>query len=100
MGKIIFSIAYEVKPEKRTDYLALAKDMQMHLAGTKGKNYAIYENKNKKNSFSEIFVCGSKEEYDALEDDQDQVTEELVQKLEEYLIDGKMKYSTLFEVSG
>lgn len=35
------------------------------------------------------------EEYDALEDDQDETTEALVQRLEEFLEDTKMKYSTL-----
>jgi hypothetical protein len=37
------------------------------------------------------------EEYDTLEDDQDEKTEELVQRLEPFLRSGKMKYVTLIE---
>jgi hypothetical protein len=82
-------------PDKREEYISIANEMKAHLIGTRGKNYAIFEQKNKKNSFSEIFFCNSREEYDQLEDDQDEKTEELVSKLET-LVDGKMKYSTLF----
>jgi len=95
MAKVIFTISYDVHPEKRDEYLALAKEMKSHLAGNRGKDYAIYEHKTKKNSFSEVFVCGSKEEYDQLEDDQDEKTEELVSRLEGLLSNGKMKYTTL-----
>ena len=98
MAKVLFTISYDIQPEKRDEYLSLADEMARHLASTKGKNYSIYELKNKKNSFCEIFVCASREEYDQLEDDQDEKTEELVSKLET-LVDGKMKYSTMFGIN-
>jgi hypothetical protein len=97
MANVLFTISYDILPEKREEYLALANAMKAHLVGTKGKNYSIYELKNKKNSFSEIFFCKSREEYDQLEDDQDEKTEELASKLEA-LVDGKTKYSTLIEL--
>ncbi len=99
MAKIIFTISYEIKPEKREDYLSLVKEMKSHLTGNKGKNYNIFEQKNKKNSFSEVFICNSMEEFDQLEDDQDEKTEELVGRLDGILAAGKMKYSTLIEVA-
>ncbi|MGA2622632.1 MAG: hypothetical protein ABSF91_02155 [Bacteroidota bacterium] len=98
MGKVIFTISYEIDPAKRDEYLDLADKMKSHLAGSKGKNYAIYERKTKKNSFSEVFICKNVEEYDQLEDDQDETTEELVGRLEGLLTNGKMKYSTLIEL--
>jgi len=98
MGKVIFTISYDINPEKREEYLILAKEMKNHLAGNKKKNYAIYEHKTKKNSFSEVFICESVQEYDQLEDDQDETTEKLVSRLEEFLTNGKMKYSTLLEL--
>lgn len=98
MAKIIFTISYDVKPEKREEYLALARDMQAYIAGTKGKNYGIYEQKNKKNSFLEIFICTDKDEYERLEDDQDETTHEMINRLDEFLADGKMEFSTLFGV--
>lgn len=98
MGKVIFSILYAIKPEKRDDFIALSKEMKEHIADTRKKNYAIYELKGKPNSFTEIFVCNRREEFDQLEDDQDEKTEQLVKRLENYLVDKKMKYTTYFEV--
>lgn len=98
MGKYIFTITYEIKPDKREDYLQLARIMKQSLAGNQGKNYSIYEHRGKKNTFSEIFICNTKEEYDKLEDDNDEQVEKLIEKLDEYLVDNKMKYSTLIEI--
>ena len=99
MARVIFTISYEINTEKRDAYLALSKAMKEHLAGTKGKNYTIYEQKGKKNTFSEVFICNSVEEFDQLEDDQDERTEELVSQLESLLVNGKMKYTTLVELN-
>ncbi len=99
MAKVIFTISYDVHPEKRDEYIALSKVMKEHLAGVQGKNYTIFEQKGKKNSFSEVFICNSMEEFDRLEDDEDEKTEELVGRLESLLTNGKMKYTTLVEVN-
>jgi L-rhamnose mutarotase len=97
MGKVIFTISYEIQPEKRDEYLVLTKEMKLLLAEKKGKDYSIFEQKGKKNSFSEVFVCESLDEYEELED-QDEETSMLVQRLESLLTNGKMKYTTLVEL--
>jgi len=98
MSRILFTISYEISPEKREEYLVLVGDMKDHFINQKQKNYAVFEQHGKKNSFVEMFTCVSMEEYDALEDDQDEKTQALVQRLEEFLDEGKMRYSTLIEV--
>lgn len=97
MSKVMFSISYEIKSEKRDEYLALSGRMKAHLATTNGKNYSIYEQKGKKNNFTEVFICQSMDEYEALED-QDEATTSMVQELDGMLADGKMKYITLIEL--
>jgi hypothetical protein len=97
MSKVIFTISYDIKPELRDAYLALSTRMREHLAQANGRNYAVYEQKGKKNSFTEVFVCNSLEEYEQLED-QDELTTSLVSQLEGLLANGKMKYSTMIEV--
>lgn len=97
MAKVIFTISYDIDPGKRQDYLALSQAMKEHFAQSNGKEYAIFEQKGKKNSFSEVFVFKSMEEYDRLED-QDERMAQLVQQLETLLVDGKMRYSTLVEL--
>jgi hypothetical protein len=97
MAKVMFTISYEINPEKRDDYLALTARMKQHLASN-GKSYAIYEQKGKKNSFSEVFLCDSMEEYDLLED-QDEQMGQFIQELEPLMVNGKMKYTTLIELA-
>jgi hypothetical protein len=98
MGKVIFTISYDINPDKRNDYLALSQEMRKHFAATNGREYAIYEQKGKRNSFSEVFIFESMEEYDKMED-QDDTMSAMVQRLESLLIHGKMKYTTLVELS-
>lgn len=97
MSKIMFSISYDINPEKRDEYVALSQQMTEHLSRSNGKNYTIYEQKGKKNSFTEVFICASMEEYDELED-QDEMTSQMVQQLDGMLLNGKMKYTTLIEL--
>jgi antibiotic biosynthesis monooxygenase (ABM) superfamily enzyme len=97
MPRVIFTISYDVNPDRRADYLALTQEMKQRFAGSNGKTYAIYEQKGKKNSFSEVFMFNSMEEYDQLEDQDDQMGS-IVQRLEKYLAGGKMKYTTLLEL--
>ena len=96
MGKVIFTVTYEVRPDKRDEYLALSQEMKSYLA-TNGKNYAVYEEKGKKNSFAEVFSYTSMEEFDQSEDEDDKMLQ-FVGQLESMLANGKMKYSTLVEL--
>jgi hypothetical protein len=98
MPKVILQISYEIKQEKREAYLALAAELKSHFAGEQKKNYTIFEQKGKRNFFVEEFVCNSIEEYEALEDGTTESGEELVNRLETLLKDGKARYATLVEI--
>jgi hypothetical protein len=97
MAKVLFTISYEIKPVKRNEYLSLASEMKNHFVNILGKEYDIFEQKGKKNIFSEVFTCNSIEEYDDLEDASDEKIQELISKLEEMIV-GKMKYQTLIGI--
>ena len=96
MPKVILQISYDIDPKRREEYLSLTIELKRHLIEVRRKNYSIFEMKGKKNSFVEQFMCGSIEEYEALEDDIDEMTENLVNKLGS-MINGKAKYTTLVE---
>jgi len=98
MPKVILQISYEIKPGKRDEYLALAAELKSHFSGIQKKNYSIFEQKGKNNCFVEEFVCNSVEEYEALEDGTTESGEELVNRLETLLKDGKARYATLLEI--
>lgn len=97
MSKVILQISYEIDPQKRSDYLALAKEMRQHFGGERKKNYTVFEVRGRKNSFVEQFACSSTEEYEALEDDMTESSEKLVERLAAFLKEGKARYTTLIE---
>ncbi len=98
MPRVILQISYDINPEQREAYLKLVDEMKHHFIQDKKKDYTVFESKGKKNSFVEQFVCGSQEEFDALEDDSDERGEELVNRLGSMLKEGTSKYTTLAEV--
>ncbi len=97
MAKVMFTISYDINPEKRDEYLTLTARMKQHLASKNGKEYSIYEHKAKKNSFSEVYVFNSMQEYEQMEEEDEQMAQ-FIQELEGLLTNGKMKYSTLVEL--
>lgn len=98
MAKVVLQISYDIEPDKREQYLGLAREMKSHFRQVRKKDYLVYELKGKKNSFVEQFTCNSLQEYDALEDDLDEKSEELVNNLEEFVKDGSARYATLVEM--
>jgi hypothetical protein len=96
MPRVMFTISYTIKPERRDDYLTLVGKMKSHLAAA-GKEYSVYEAKAKPNHFTEIFLTNSLEEFDALDEDQDENVEGIVSELEQYVDEGSKKYTTLVE---
>jgi antibiotic biosynthesis monooxygenase (ABM) superfamily enzyme len=97
MAKVMFTISYTIKPDHRSSYLAMIGELKARLA-TLGKNYAVYETKGKRNHFNEVYLFNNEDEYEALDDNQDEQTQELLSKLESCVDNGGMKYTTTVEV--
>ena len=98
MANVILQISYDIQPEKREEYLRLVQEMKAHFRGIRKKEYSVFEVKGRPQSFVEQFVCASMAEYESLEDDLDEKSEELVNRLEGFLA-RKAKYSTLIELA-
>lgn len=98
MSRVMFTISYGIKPEQRSNYLALIVETKSHLINIGKKNYSVFEVKGKKNQFAEVYVFNSEEEFEALDDNQDERTQDLLSKLEACVDDGGMKYTTTVEV--
>jgi L-rhamnose mutarotase len=93
----MFTISYGIKPETREQYLSLVGEMKQHLTALGKHNYSVFEAKGKKNVFTEVFITNSLEEFDGLEDNLDEKTQELISTLEGFVDDGGMKYNTIVE---
>jgi hypothetical protein len=99
MPQVMFTISYSVKPEKRDSYLQHVQALKEHLTSLGRTNYSVYEVKGKRNHFTEVFLSASMEDFDALEDGQDEKTEELIRQIEGFVDKGGMKYSTMIEAA-
>ena len=97
MPRVMFTISYAIKPDVRDSYLEHARRMKEHFTTVGKKTYSVFETRGKKNHFTEVFITNSVEEYDTLEDNQDEKTEALIGKLDEFIDENGMKYSTLLE---
>lgn len=97
MARVLFMVSYAVKPERRNEYLARIKQVRDHFTDVEKKTYMVFEAKGKKNQFTEVFLAGSAEEFDALDEHQDEKIESLVSALEDMMEPGTKRYSTLIE---
>ncbi len=98
MPRVIFSITYAIKPDTREEYLETISALKNYLTIERGKDYSVFEVKGKPNHFSEVYICKSMDEYDMLEDDSDDVTDQLINRIvNDFIPDGKAEYKTLIE---
>jgi quinol monooxygenase YgiN len=98
MAKVIFSIEYEVLPNKRDEYFGIMREMKALVAGDGLISYNLYEKKNKANNFEEIYVFESNESYEQFDDNQNERIDILMSKLSDLIKENTTKYNTLNEV--
>ncbi len=97
MSKVIFQVSYEIKPDKRDTFQKLAGQLRKEMSAA-GLNYGIYHLQGSENTYTEVFVCESAEEFDALEDRFTDSVQMLIDKLSDMIVDGKMRYATFNEI--
>ena len=64
MGKIIFSISYEINPDKRDDYLALMKKIKKEVKSKTKQDYSVYEDLERPNLMTEVFFLKEEKDVD------------------------------------
>jgi L-rhamnose mutarotase len=98
MSKVIFTVQYEIKPEKREEYLNSIRELKLLIKPDGLESYSIYEVKGKSNYFQEIYVFTSEEAYEMYEDNIDERTNLLISKITEMTVNHSSKYLTLVEI--
>lgn len=100
MNKILFQINYDVYPEKRDAYISTMKELEKYIKNNTDHSYMVVEDKLHKNNFTEIYICKDEAEFEGLEDEMDDTIYGLTTKiLTEYVVGGKTKYSTFYELN-
>lgn len=100
MSRILFQINYDVHPDKRDEYLSAVKELESYMKSHTDHNYMVVEDKSKKNNFTEVYILRDDAEFDGMEDEMDDTIYGLTTKiLSQYVVDGKTKYSTQYEIN-
>ncbi len=99
MSKVIFSIRYNIFPERREEYLDVVRELKNIVKAEGLESYSVFEQKNKQNSFEEIYVFKNKESYESFEDSTDERVDILMTKLSDMIKEQSTQYTTLFEVN-
>jgi L-rhamnose mutarotase len=98
MGKVLFTIQYEILVDKREDYLDVVRELKS-LVKTEGlESYSVFELKGKANVFTEVYVFENDKAFEDFDDDQDERVDILMNKLADMIKEHSTQYSTLFEV--
>lgn len=99
MGKVIFSIRYSIYPERRQDYLDVVRELKNLVKAEGLESYSVFEQKNKTNSFEEIYIFKNQESYDNFEETTDERVDILMTKLSDMIKEQSTQYTTLYEVN-
>ena len=98
MPKVIFTVQYDVIPEKREDYISSVQELKSLIKPEGLVSYEVYEIKGKATSFQEIFVFNSEESYENFDDAENERVNVLISKIETMKVHNSTRYSTLLEV--
>jgi len=98
MPNTVFTIKYDIFPAKRDEYLDVVRELKDLMNAEGLERYSIFEQKNHKNSFFEIYIFSSKEAFEDFDDDPDERVDLLMNKLSSLIVDHSTEYNVLYEI--
>ena len=98
MGKVVFSISYDIYPEKRDEYLDVVRELKSIIGSEGLESYSVYEHKSKSNSFTEIYTYISHDAWEDADEASNERVDILMTKLSDLVKEKTTQYSTLFEI--
>lgn len=98
MSRILFSVKYSVIPEERERYLDVVRELKNLMKYDGLSLYSVFEHKNKKNNFEELYIFKSEEAFENFEEAENERIDILMSKLSELIEDHSTQFSTMYEV--
>lgn len=98
MSKAVFTIRYDIIPEKREEYLNVIKELKSLIKAEGLESYTVFEHKNHENTFTEIYLFESRQAYEDFDDDPDERVDILMNKLSDMIVQQTTNYSVLYEI--
>jgi L-rhamnose mutarotase len=99
MSKVIFTIQYELKNDKESEYLNLINELKNLLNAEGLEDYSVFKVKGKQNQYQEQYTFSSNETFEAFDDNNDERINILINKLSDLTIDHSSKYITLNKIN-
>ncbi|MEW6507008.1 MAG: antibiotic biosynthesis monooxygenase [Bacteroidota bacterium] len=99
MSRVIFSIRYQVFPERRQEYLDVVRELKNIIKAEGLESYSVFEQKNKPNNFEEVYLFKNEDSFENFDDNQDERIDILMTKLSDMIKEQTTQYTTSLEVN-
>ena len=86
MDKFIFSVSYEIIPEKRTEYLQLMQQIKQKFNSSANIEYAVYEDARQPNLMTEVYFLKSEKDVEKVRLLQESKTDDLLNKIDDFIL--------------
>ena len=98
MGKVLFSIKYEILADKRDAYFDVVRELKSLVKAEGLESYSVFEQKGKPNMFQELYVFESKQAFEDFDDEPSERVDLLMNKLSDMVKEQSTRYSTFNEI--
>jgi L-rhamnose mutarotase len=98
MSKVIFTIQYELKENKKEEFINVVNELKNLLNADGLENYSVFKVKGKLDQYQEQYTFESEEAFDAFDDNDDERINILIDKLNDITTDHSTRYLTLNKI--
>ncbi len=98
MSKVIFTIQYELKEDKKEEFISVVNELKNLLNADGLEDYSVFKVKGKQNQYKEQYTFESEEAFDSFDDNNDERINILIDKLNDLTIEHSTRYLTLNKI--
>jgi quinol monooxygenase YgiN len=98
MSKVIFTIQYELKEDKKEEFLNVVNELKNLLNADGLEDYSVFRVKGKQNQYQEQYTFESEEAFDVFDDINDERINILIDKLNDLTMEHSTRYLTLNKI--
>jgi len=98
MSKVIFTIQYELKEDKKEEFFSVVNELKNLLNADGLEDYSVFRVKGKQNQYQEQYTFESEDAFDSFDDDNDERINILVNKLNDLTTEHSTRYLTLNKI--
>jgi len=98
MSKVIFTIQYELKEDKKEEFFNVVNELKNLLNADGLEDYSVFRVKGKQNQYQEQYTFESEEAFDAFDDNNDERINILITKLNDLTMGHSTRYLTLNKI--